>query len=264
MATNPKINKRVPNNKEKKQAQKIKNLASNIKEIKHLYEMEWYNSTEIGNIYGVDRHSIIDLLVANNVPIRTSGESRRLVALRTLPMECRYQEYMEDLYLIQKMSLNEMARMFQTHHKKIASLLTFHKIPIRGLKKAKQAYYERHANKKPSKELMSVLEGIVTSDGSLIGKKYVTAVNLTQSRRHAEYCYYIRDWFLSEGIHANTLETTHIRKKDNHKGGFKEGQVVETCVMYSQGLVCLNDMYERFYPNRETIELKNNKGIYYR
>ncbi|MFX1513188.1 MAG: hypothetical protein ACFFCQ_11420, partial [Promethearchaeota archaeon] len=166
--------------------------------------------------------------------------------------ECRDKEFVYDLYITQKLSRLEIANMFDVPKNKIASLLDYHQIPKRNRKNARVARIQKYGSKEVSEDLMNALEGLLLSDGTLTGMKHVTAYNLAQSRAHREYCEYFRDRFLSEGIHAHVSEKTYLI----------DGKAYPGVVLNSQGLTSLNNMLERFYPDREAIT--TTKGVYYR
>lgn len=122
-------------------------------------------------------------------------------------------EKLEELYLIKKLSDNQIARQFNLTLGQVHRLRNTYK--IRTLEQ-----YERHLISKLTEDEKSLLVGLMLGDGHLrkrSGKKTYPQLMIEQSVKHKDYVYWLKDKLINWIYDKNKPISTNRKKHKNGK-----------------------------------------------
>ncbi|HHP5633491.1 hypothetical protein ACS2JV_26575 [Bacillus cereus group sp. BceL102] len=135
-------------------------------ELHNLYWKEGKNLEEIGGIYGVHQQTVSKLMDRWGIPKRKTSESHAPLRKKVS------KEILEDLYVKQRKSANEISKIVGASNRGIDCLLDYYGIPKRSHQESCQIFYSENTNfnvdffKRKSREFFYIL-GLLLTDGAI-------------------------------------------------------------------------------------------------
>ncbi|MFX1513057.1 MAG: hypothetical protein ACFFCQ_10760 [Promethearchaeota archaeon] len=198
------------------------------------------NCTKSNVLYFIKKHK----RNGHTIITRTHGQTQRFKWLRSLPTDLQDKKYVEQLYLHEHKSSNQIGEIYGVDGRQIRKLLNHFKIETRTIKDAMKLHV---SNSVPMDEYtFQVTDGALLSDGYLQPTKTGMArLRVGQSSIHSDYPYYLANIYNLKGLTAKVIESPRIEIRPEFGGP----TIYTYILMYTHATNELGEQRLRWYPD---------------